>query len=61
MNLPDGKPKKSAGKIASIVLAAAGIYNLLAPLLPHNKVTDSVLIGIAAGLGGFVDPRRKKQ
>jgi hypothetical protein len=60
-NLPNGKPKKSPGKIASVILTAVGFFNLLEPFLPRNKVTDSIVIGIVAGLGAAVDPRRKKQ
>jgi hypothetical protein len=59
-NLPNGKPKKSAGKIAGLVLAAVTIYNGLAGVLPANKAVNSVFVGIAAAVGAWMDPRRKK-
>jgi hypothetical protein len=58
--LPNGKPKKSAGKIAGVVLAAVTIYNGIAGYLPANKTATSIFIGLTAGLSAWLDPRRKK-
>jgi hypothetical protein len=58
--LPNGKPKKAWGKIASLILAAVAFYNGVGQVLPHNKVSDSIIVGIAAGLAGLVDPRKKE-
>jgi hypothetical protein len=58
--LPNGKPKKSAGKIAGVVLAAVTIYNGIAGVLPANKTVNSILIGLTAAVGAWLDPRRKK-
>ena len=58
--LPNGKPRRSAGKIAGLVLAAVTIYNGIAGFLPANKTVNSVFIGLTAAVGAWLDPRRKK-
>ncbi len=55
------KSKRSVGKILTAILSAIGIWNGLRQAgLPDNRATDSILVGAAAGIAAWLDPRKKE-
>jgi hypothetical protein len=55
------KPRKSAGKIITAILAAIGLWNGLKKAgLPDNQAVNSVLVGAIAGISAWLDPKKRE-